>query len=495
MMQHGTIASIGYETQEFTAFDDVGVKYSNSIPDGRGGCFEEAHISVKFSVASAKSLTAEGLADPATINASKICILERLRDAVEKSEKEGRNCLFYLRSPWPIVSSDLLGKIHSRVNGALLLDVLFEGKTAQSKSGKIRKRWADVLKIEMDDREAFDGIFNRFRIQHEAKNFDEIRDSLSTQLTFAGLKPIDVSKNSDQYCTLIQRLSRTGSMWFDAESLRAACKQDDLWVGTPPALMPATTVGIRSFFRFSESLEDEVDELLCLTRHFEGRHIRNDDLWEQAVLPELQNFLSLNLKQGQSYRLHCPAVGSIAFASGYLVEPKLGASLEIYQPSQQGRALWSSTVGNGSPVSWHSESVDANEDETDLVVAVSITQNIKQDVEAFLGKSIPTAKTLLHLNLKSTGHSALGDGQQSFAAADELSKIIAEKKLQLGCTGRIHLFWAAPNAFVFMLGQCSRPLGELQLHEFDFEGVGAGRYKKSTSLCPTFRLSQTLKDP
>ena len=108
MLANGNIASVGYETDEFKAFDDVGIKYDAPHSDGRGGYYDERHIQVKFSVSSEKQVTGETLTDPELINASTFSLIQRLRDAVDTATKAGRRCLFELWAPWQIATDDML---------------------------------------------------------------------------------------------------------------------------------------------------------------------------------------------------------------------------------------------------------------------------------------------------------------------------------------------------------------------------------------------------
>jgi len=63
-------------------------------------------------------------------------------------------------------------------------------------------------------------------------------------------------------------------------------------------------VGIRSFRRRAEDMDGEMDALLRLEKHFEGRHIKDSELWHEAVYPELETFLEHKLNGHDRYLLH-----------------------------------------------------------------------------------------------------------------------------------------------------------------------------------------------
>jgi hypothetical protein len=53
----------------------------------------------------------------------------------------------------------------------------------------------------------------------------------------------------------------------------------------------AYQVGIRSFLRWAEHLEDETHAMLSLLQYFEGREIKSRELWQSQVFPEIENFI------------------------------------------------------------------------------------------------------------------------------------------------------------------------------------------------------------
>ena len=485
---HG-IREVGYETGEFKAFDDVGVKFSEPRPDGLGGIVDEEHIQTKFSVAGGKTVTGEALAEPELINATKTSLLQRLRDAVDNASSKGRHCRFVLWSPWPVEQKSLLDKMLDKGQGALRLDRLFDGKTAKSESGKLRELWAKDLGIGVDDRNEFQRILTPFRIEHDSRTLDRIRSEVSNILPMGGLKTIPDWHRASAYPNLIQRLSQEGLKWFDTKSLIEACKQDGLWVGCPEPQSTATNLGVRTFMRFAESMEDSVSEILCLTEFFLDRHIRDFGLWANEVLPKLQSFLGRQLKSNGHYSLHIAAVASVAFAAGFLAEPKLGARFDIVQGGVQGTQIWSCRMdGPARPVNWLDQQIDLNSAGDELAVAISVSNPCADDARAFTESQLPSVRKLISLCLPSVGLNSLIDGGHAFRAANEAVHVIDQVRRTSGPFSKVHLFWSAPNTFAFMLGQLARPLGRISLYEFDFEGTGVGRYQPSLELTPSIRL-------
>ena len=489
MLAGREIAEVGYETGHFRAFDDVAVRFAAPRPDGLGGYFDEDHVQAKYSVAGGKILTGELLADPALINATDVSLIERLREAVDQAQKEGRRCRFSLWSPWPVEPGSLLDKMVDKTQGALRLDLLFTGKTDRSESGKLRKCWADKLGLKMDDEAELRRILGPLRIEYDNRTLDRIRSDVSDHLPLAGLKPIADCSRADYYPVLIQRLHREGGRWFRPQNLIEACKHDGLWVGRPDIPLPVTKLGVRTFSRFAEGLEDDTDALVCLTEFFTGRHIRDPQLWETEVLPRLSDFLSNRLVPGGRYRLNMPAVGSVSFTSGYLAEPKLGAAFEVAQAGINGTKIWPCGAADGENApAWNDEVVDLGRSGNELAVAISATHSVQSDVISFVTQQLPQVGKVIHLSLTQVGQDSLANGGHAFRAAQQAVTSIAQQRSTLGTTGLTHLFWSAPNGLSFMLGQLARPLGTITLYEFDFEGSGEGRYAASLSLNPSIRL-------
>jgi hypothetical protein len=247
-------------------------------------------------------------------------------------------------------------------------------------------------------------------------------------------------------------------------------------------------VGVRSFTRRAEDMDDEMDKLLRLEAHFEGRHIKAPELWREAVYPELETFLERNLNGHDRYLLHLNTHTSIAFACGFLLDPKSGVDVVPVQRTS-GRREWSpeldlSEVRSDLPEElWKLCRVPLNEGGRDLVAAVSVTHDILEDVEAYARKRIPTASRILHFKVvPKVGWHSVRDGAHALFLAEELLARVREARTPDERTGTLHLFAAAPAGLVFFAGRLSRGLGRCALYEFDFEGDALGAYELSLML-------------
>ncbi len=270
------------------------------------------------------------------------------------------------------------------------------------------------------------------------------------------------------------------------ESAERATRAEENGSGARPVL-----VGVRSFTRRAEDMDDEMDELLRLEDHFEDRHIRAPELWHEAVYPELEDFLGRTLNGRDRYLLHLSAHTSIAFACGFLLDPKSGVDVVPVQRTS-GRQEWRpdldpSAARRGSAVElWRSsDPTPLHEGGNDLVVAASVTHDVSEDVEGYAQKNVPNAGRMLHFEvmLRASRHS-VRDGTHALLLADDLLERLRKARTPDERTGTVHLFAAAPAGLMFFAGRFARGLRRSMLYEYDFEEGGLGAYAPSLVLPP-----------
>ena len=107
-------------------------------------------------------------------------------------------------------------------------------------------------------------------------------------------------------------------------------------------------VGIRSFLRFAEHMEDEVDHnhMLDLVSLFDGRQIQAPEHWNAEVGPRIHEFITGTIAPLGRFRLQLSAHSSIAFATGYELNPKSGVEVSLLQNSAGGSSVWEIPVNS-----------------------------------------------------------------------------------------------------------------------------------------------------
>lgn len=253
----------------------------------------------------------------------------------------------------------------------------------------------------------------------------------------------------------------------------------------------AVAVGVRSFTRWAEEMEDETDLLLRLEGHFDGRSIRNPELWQSAVYPETERFLTVNMKKRKPYHLHLSAHVSIAFACGYLLDPKSNLDVAPVQRTLSGPELWRPRLGdNGTGEDlWGFWPVSLDRTGEDVAVAIGVTHPVLEDVRAYVERQLPQIGRILDFTiLPRPAHSSVKDGTHGWLLAEDLARKIRTERTAQQRRGVLHVFVAAPVGLMFFLGRLSRSFGRCILYEYDLESGDADAYSPSLVFPPKARF-------
>lgn len=256
-------------------------------------------------------------------------------------------------------------------------------------------------------------------------------------------------------------------------------------------------LSVRSFQDgFGGAIDDASEGVLDLSRHFtppgpEKRPvIKSPELWDKEVFPELRNFLRARVEEGRPLKLHFAAHVSIAFAAGWLLEPKSGLEVRIPQRSRDGETqLWHSRDGSeAGGALWlprPDRVLDPAGPDRALALAVTWADVAAQAEEHIRRTGLPVGR-LLEAIVPEPGHRAVQGGAHALRLAETLlPRLLAREPHERG--GRLHIYSSAPNSLVFYLGQLLSPLGRLVLYEYPFKVPGVdtfGRYLKSIELPP-----------
>jgi hypothetical protein len=476
--RYSKVARVAYEFKAIKSFDDVAVVYSAPIPDERGGTVTADFYQAKYHVDLKGNLTWEAMIDPATIGATSVSLLERLHAAV--TDHAGIGARFNLISAWPIHPDNDLAELVSRRNGELRLEKLFDGTTDGSAKGKIRKAWRERLKLETD--EELKKIVTPLRIHAPYQSLDTLRKELNFRLEFAGLKPVDDGHVGHYYDDLIRKLHGNGTHDFDRDALRACCEGEGLWIGRTPEVADRIPIGIRSFLRFAEHLEDQTAHLLCLLQYFDFRHIREAASWQRDIGPQVKVFLSSKTGRNDRYLLHLDAHTSIALLAGHVLDMKSGVDVALVQRGAGKTAIWESNAvpPPSSPVVT-SRLEAVHDGSPDLAVALSVSNEIAPEVVEYAKKNLPTVSKVLAVTVTANpGQLAVRDAAHAFQIAEATVGAIRANRPAAG--GTIYLFSSAPNTAMFFFGRMTTGLGRIQLYEYLFEAGIPSAYVPSITL-------------
>jgi len=478
--ERSKVVKVEIESENVKSLDDVVVHYT--------GMFEvdqpiyKDFYQVKFHVTANGAFTWEGMMDPTFINATSVSLLQRLRDAQRMFAPDGRGCRFNIFSPWTVHPDDEMAKVLDQADGHMRWSVLSEGGSG-SRMGKVRTAWREHLALASDEELRI--VLTPVRIKH-GPTLDDLARTMNLHLKVAGLRAIADGATANIYDDLARKLIQAQRTSFTRQDIEDICRREGLWVGRTVYEPEAVRLGIRSFWRFAENLEDETDSMLCLLHHFAGRAVKDASLWNMAIEPEIEKFLRDNTSSSRSYHLHLQTHGTIAFLAGRTLNPKSGVDIVPVQNSSSGRHAW-----RPEPITPDIEQryakwivnyirVDSAAGE-DVALAISVTHNIEKDVLAYTKQNIIKAGHLIHCQMPAPGPNTIVNGTHAQMLAQSLVASVRELCIEKDIGGVLHIFFAVPNGVMFFAGRLSQCLGHLVLYEFDFDSALAGSYRSSWS--------------
>jgi hypothetical protein len=480
----GVVTSVGFEVDNVKAFDDVVVYY-----DGPDGSRVDPHVradyfQVKFHVTNAGAFTAVALIDPAFIGAETVSLLERVRDAQQQHAPTGAEARFIIVSPWTIDPNDVLAKLVGNKSGEIRLDVLRKGGP-RSAMGKVRKMWKQRLDLGTDD--ALYVVLRGLRIRCDYPTLDGLRERLNPLLVQAGMKPFEDGKLVHGYDTLPVKLLQEGRTHFTRSEMEGILARESLALPTVSRARPvARQLGIRSYARWAEHMEDETANMLCLLHRFDGRSIRDVDLWNASVLPAVGEFLTASVTGARALEIHLDTHGSIAFAAGWILDPKSGVVASPVQRSVgAGRVSW--CVAECAPCRdsevWTQRNIVIAGRAPDVALVLNVTRAAIEAAEPFIREHVPSVGEIVSLTpCSGHGSGSVRDAAHARRLADEAAALVAAALQSLARHVRVHVFAAAPNGLMFFLGQAAHVWGRCVLYEHDFERRQELPYARSIQL-------------
>jgi hypothetical protein len=482
--EHSHAEQVCFELDALRSIDDIGVFYRSGMQDDWLKPLSADFFQVKFHVDCAGGLTWQAFLDPAFINARSVCLLTRIHKAFQCLLQQGLSCRLNLVLPWPIHPDNPLAKIISNYSGGFRMDVLFDGTGPRSTMGKIRAAWRKALELTTD--KELREVLHWVRIWPNAGSLEALRDRLNDKLRLAGFAPVEDGRIGNPYDDLIQKLHAAGQRRFTREELEKIARQEGLWRGAPQLVQEGKVLGVRSFMRWAEYMEDETDAMVCLVRHFDGREIRGTDLWKEAVIPDLRTFLSPIIPKGEPLTLCLDTHSTVAFAAGQYLEAKSGVRVAVRQRTHLGTVVWdAATAPGGAEGLWEFEEVACRPSGAEVAVAISVTHDVLADVQAYVTRSLPCVGRILSFAVRpGPGPTAVRDGAHASSLAQELVATIRKVRASKEWEGPVHVFSAAPNGLMFRIGQLSRSLGRCLPYEYDFDRCAPGAYEP-TIILPT----------
>jgi hypothetical protein len=248
-------------------------------------------------------------------------------------------------------------------------------------------------------------------------------------------------------------------------------------------------LGIKSIEGYGADMASR-EPFLDLLPYFKDRYnIQQQAWWQEKVFPELRDFLTSRAVEGRPLLLDFAAHSSIAFAAGWLLEPKSGFDVRVIQRTGNvGELNWhprDGTEGDG-PLWLDRPDIVLDPGAPDIAVALSVSQpNVADHVQEFVrAKRLRVGRIVDATIAPAPGPTSVRGGAHSIALAHALIQRLYIRQPHER-RGRVHFFCAAPNALVFYLGQLASAMERIVLYEFPFRRINSfGDYKRSIVLPP-----------
>lgn len=465
------------EHDDADGVDDVAVFFR--APGTDAGTSRADYFQLKYHVDNRDGYSVDTLIDPTFINA-KSSLLERFfRAYTQMSKQEHVPFRLHLASNWRWKDDDKLANLLRTDDGALPSKFLSDG--ARSDFGKIREKWRSHLKLDADTFTQFARTL-RFQLDHFGRR--DFKKYVYATLEAAGLRTPSADHAACPYQSLVQQFLMNGPHAFDRAEFRALCEREGLLVGIEAEAPRPFALGVRSFVRFAERLESEVDELVCVSSNFEGRHLALGGSWDASTARVLA-FLGdpgrrARLRAEESViALECH--GSFALLAGWEMSRNSGVNAAPLQKPNLN--VWRPTEDAAACPSWADpQTIEKSLDAEDVAICLSVTHEVRADVEAYLASpGAPPVRRVVVLSPVG------GPSPQSIKGPDHANQLATALPALLTSArpsraARAHVFFACPNALMFFIGQQREALGRFTLYEFDFGIERNGSYQISISL-------------
>ncbi|MDH6167126.1 hypothetical protein M2282_002275 [Variovorax boronicumulans] len=467
------VVEVSYEADGPKAFDDVIVRYDPPRVSMSSRRVSVDFHQIKYHVTLGGSFGYEDLVNPAFVGATKFSVLERLKQA--KSTASAHSA-FTLVTVDAFKTGDPLGSIVSSKDFSLRMDKLFDGTTDRSAMGKVRKLWREHLGLSKD--EDLRAVLEGFHITSSQRSLEQLRDEVNLHFRLVGL----VSCNNTvefRFDAAARALKSSGRSTFSRLDFEALCREEG-WIRSVRD-DKYLNVAIRSFGDGPGNRLDATPEnTLSLQHLFDERHPHSQQDWAAVVQPKIVEFLKGVRQRAHEVRLFLDAHASIAFLAGSVLGLKSAVKVELIQKGRAGVSTWRSDDGvTGAEAKISIERL-GDGDETALVV--SLARSAVRDAREYMVLHLPAVGTLVHLESQTpAGPRTVAGGEHAATLADQA----AEAVRGFGRSGGkpVHVFAAAPNGFMFFLGQHREAMGPVILYEFDFGRSLSGSYVPAYAIC------------
>jgi len=464
------------EHDEADGVDDVAVFYRDPGVNAGGWMASADYFQLKYHVDNRDCYSSDALID-ASFNKAKSSLLQRFHAAYIKLANEHSRFRLHLASNWQWKVDDKLAALLREYDGELPSRFFEDG--SRSDFGKIREKWREHLGLQPEAFKDFAQTL-RFDLNHFGRR--DFKNYVYVTLEAVGLRTPSADRAACPYQSLIQQFLTNGPNSFDTETFRELCKREGLTLDVEQNESLPVSIGVRSFVRFAERLESEVDELVCVSSQFEGRHPSSDTAWEISAAQVLGFLGDADRRarlRGEESVIALECHGSLAFLAGWELSRNSGVRIApIQKPSLD---VWRPADDSDVNAAWETKTIQKADHIDDVAICLSVTHDVQADVEEYLSSPDAPKVGRIVLLTPEGGPSpqCIRGPDHGYQLAVQMPGILASvRSKRRACA---HIFFACPNALIFFIGQQREALGRVELYEFDFGLERDGSYRHSLS--------------
>ncbi|MGD0337611.1 MAG: SAVED domain-containing protein [Bacteroidota bacterium] len=469
------VDSVTFESEGLSFIDDVVVKYSIPYTDPlTGNKIDCKYIQCKYHMTAGGAFSSNDLMDPTFIHMKK-SMLNKLYDGYCSLNGSNNSFLIYMRSNWHWHPDD---PIASYLHEELIRNDFF---TASPTSIVGRLRHSFIRHLNIDELE-LKQFLNRVRFSL-GDNLTDLSRELEINLKLASMVPMNPDSSQIIYDDLAWKLFEQGRNTFNRNSFKELLREENLIILPSPN---RSEISICSYPQIIRRPTDVQSKHLDITEYFNGRYIRNNQLWNTLIKSRINTFLFTDsfpyLPQPIYLSFDCHL--SIAYFIGHLINPKYGIQIiPIHKSRRFGYEEWTPSSHKTQQL-WDIESSGIITDE--VIICISVTNPLYNHLEPFLHlEKLNNLPKIIIKTLNGIGAEAVKNGEHAWQLGYELQTILRQT-LPADCR-IVHLFYSGPAALAYIIGNTLRNVvQEVQLYEHDYEGrENEMRYSKSISIKST----------
>ena len=241
------------------------------------------------------------------------------------------------------------------------------------------------------------------------------------------------------------------------------------------------TLGIKSFSRGAEHMENEAECHLSLIDMFSGRDLKSEYNWNTDIYENVVEFLTKNTSSKEAYQIYLDTHLSIAFFVGRTFDSKSGVNIyPIQKVFGKGTLLWDVDYPPKKEyTNLEITHLQMDENQSDSALILNITRDIYDDVINYIKENdISIGRIINCFPETGSANFAIEDGTHALNLANSVYRAVAQRTT-LERKAKLHIFASTPNAFMFFLGQFSRGMGKCVLYEYGFDATDSQTYTPS----------------